>query len=204
LSDYTPKSTTRENKRTFQKMSEAPQEAPKAKPTEDQKAKKLEQLSLARAAAKAKRKERDERIENLEKRLKEQSEPKVTPREPPKRSVVPVTIEENEEEEEPAPKRPCVVTRQPEVQPQPASPSFFREIQKTVLLGSLGLAAFYINNVYNGTKTVPAVAAPKPVAPAPMGDFPPRIRPQQQLPAVFASQQPTVPVSRSGFFTNKT
>ena len=180
-------------------MSELPQEVPKVKTSEDQKAKKLEQLSLARAAAKAKRKERDERIENLEKRLKEQSEPKVAPREPPKRSVVPVAVEEKEEEEEPAPKRPCVVTRQPEVQHEPAAPSFFREIQKTVLLGSLGLAAFYINNFYNGTKTLPQVTAPKP-APAPFAPT----QQKQQLPAVFASQQPTVPVGRSGFFTNKT
>ena len=117
---------------------EKPKDASSDAKSELKKQRHLEQLAAAREKNRLKRKEKDERLENLEKRLSEQLEssetPAVRPAKAPKKELppVPVFTPDEEEQPEPAPKAPRVVTREPSkpVATQPEQASFSKRVRQ--------------------------------------------------------------------------
>lgn len=180
----------------------------------EKKARNLEQLRQAREIAKLKKLEKEKRLSDLEEKVKSssaapkkdtsedqkdppahlKSDPKAEKQEEP---------DEADEDDEPAPKRPKVVTRQKkqEAECQAGIPSFWKEFIRTSAIAGLGLASFYVTNIWSQpmkrAQTVPTQPQSQAAATFDTPNIP-SVQPVQ--PDVFAIPPLRTPVGKSGFF----
>lgn len=175
------------------KSDQETKETPKRKMSEEQ----LKQLADAREKAKRKRQETQERLKQLEEKLETAVEPKRPVQKVKPATVVETELEESESEEEvkPASKKskpaPRVIVKEAEevkVAATNSEPSFMTELAKSALVGSLGLASWYVANFYGRKAAAPKAEDSTFQAPV-------------NQPSVFNQPALKTPVGRSGFFT---